>query len=188
MARPSKVYRRRTLPGIELPISWKPPSCAVDWLKDKLRVANGFDKQLAAHSWAVWQVWRHERIDSKRVMLLCCVGERQARYLMDYAEALDRYMQGLYGAGARVPLMVDASDCPVWPNAFTWDKWAADTSRYPVMRVNIRNTSLQRLVNMLSERRVQRTMRGVMGKRTAEDDAGLYEAVRACEESLMCDV
>ncbi len=149
MARPGKVYKRRTMPGIDLPISWKPPACAIDWLAERLTVDRGHAEQRAAHQWAVWQVWRHESIGVERVMLLCSVERRQALYLMDYAAALDRYMLGLFDAGAALPLMALPDGCREHKRGYLWDKWAelADVER----GMPISADSVKRLTKMITK-------------------------------------
>lgn len=186
MARPGKVFIRKALRGIEIPIDWKPPECALEWLNERLQVANGFDRQLAAHSWCVWQVWRHERIDKARVMLLCCVGDRQAIDIMNYAEALDRFMCGVYGAGARIPLMADLSDCDEYRTGYRWERWAALAE---VQRgMSLRPEQLARIRAILSQSRMEAVMRRVVAQRMPEHDDTLQGALRRCEDARINDL
>lgn len=73
----------------------------------------------------VLNVWRHEEIDKRRVSLLCCVGDRQALYLMDYAMAFDRFMCELYGQNDGEHS--HSRDVSAWTerrSAWRWDRWA----------------------------------------------------------------
>lgn len=89
MGRPTKVYKRRWLAGYDLPLSYRIPTECGEWLASLLMQGNG-QYEVMPHD--VLNVWRHDSIDTRRVMLVCCLGERQAQRAMQYAERLDSYL------------------------------------------------------------------------------------------------
>ncbi len=116
MARPARRFIRRCLAGIDL-TGYVPPRVACEWLRGELSmVDDGLDGQMMCKPWSVWLVWCDGCMDSKRVQLLCCVGERQALRIMDWAMRLDGYMMRLYSAGDDdgTHATIDVSDMVEW--------------------------------------------------------------------------
>lgn len=117
MGRPCRKYRRRALIGVDVS-GYHPPDVVREWLRDTLMDDNkGLSDQLTCKPWAVWLVWSHDEIDSKRVSLLCCVGERQALNIMDSAARLDGYLCRLYNGEGDA---VDVSHMVEYPSVYNW--------------------------------------------------------------------
>lgn len=97
---------------------YHPPAVVREWLRDTLLdESKGLADQLTCKPWAVWLVWSHDEIDSKRVSLLCCVGHRQALNIMDSAARLDGYLCRLYNGEGDV---VDISHLSEYPSVHNW--------------------------------------------------------------------
>lgn len=131
--------------GVDL-TGYVPPYVACEWLRDALVTdSGGLSEQMDCKPWAVWLVWSYDRIDSKRVQLLCCVGERQALRIMDWACRLDGYMSRLYGECTHGP--VDVSDMREWfpvmnglrldrPSVELWERDECDEGMIAAYRIS----------------------------------------------------
>lgn len=120
MGRPCRKYRRRALKGIDVS-GYHPPDVVREWLRNLLlEDSKGLADQLTCKPWAVWLVWAHDEIDSKRVSLLCCVGERQALYIMDYATRLDGYLCRLYQDDSGTGDVTDISHLSEYQSVHNW--------------------------------------------------------------------